>query len=49
MKDQSRTSWSQFSCVSIVLRKVEEDGLVALTARDEPETVLWRASGSKEV
>ena len=42
-----RTSWSQFSCVSVVLREVKEDGLIALTACDETETVLWRASGRK--
>ena len=42
-----RTSWSQFSCVSVVLREVEEDGLIALTACDETKTVLWRASGRK--
>ena len=45
----SRTSWSQFSCVSVVLREVEENGLIALTACDEPKTVLWRASGRKEL
>lgn len=46
---RSRTSWSQFSCVSVVLREVEENGLIALTACDEPKTVLWRASGRKKL
>ena len=35
------TSCSQIVSISGVLREVEEDGLNALTARDEPETVLW--------